>query len=958
MAANPFLDASDFTDNEKAYLSLLESIQARVPDKEISIFRLPISTRNDLLKTIVWKKPSQQGFYLANTANYTNERIEKQGKRADLYFDSSFKFWTLKNEKEFSESLTSFIVQYYPHLQMTLSIPDMPTTNYKERFYRHYTASIELLLRGPPHADEHQIDATLAEEWIQSHKSPEHKRLARLLIDNTLYISHSELLQQIQRTVQLVQEKLVPGLPIIFLTGLPSKSNYYISLLFYHFWTMAGLSVDTCKVYMDEIVAGNIIDIDEMAYTGTQTTGTLSKVYLGLVNKIVGTLVKANCTDASLKPFCESRNFYPVALFEQLLAAANVNYILVRIFCSEQGETELLRIPHSSYDNPLKLPSHLVIGKRIPSPKTLFGKENATKLSILYGSPPGFPASAVYFNHKIANSPSTFLNPYAYGVVPDAPLLSSDEFWTRDKNEQAEFNKAMHNLKRPENTDTVEFKPFIRYCLPGTRRLPKTRKNLINYEDPNGGNGFRINQATLPQEYRCPYSWYKRIDYDTGTYSPLPGTNGKGGSRRTKKTRKLRGGAGFFSMTSKGTSVTPKPQSLPFESYLSSIHRLYLFLYSKVKPTTPGYLPLTNGQTSLSQEQKDFFRSLVEPYRTTNDINEDFVRDVLGVDSIQTLNRQIQESEAVNTVVYDSVLNRPAIAQSFAGSWGRFLPVVNTSEKQLIYRQNWEQHICSYDPKVNQNSPIKSLTEKRCILIYHRKTDFAMIEAEFQLTYGDDREMGPGFPSLFVESDFMPLTNGIPFPYTLLDASTLMKTSFVLDAFINNGVKEIQPSLAETIEKEYKRLWNQYSLVKVVQHKMIRRHDIYNQKFISVTDDFPVASGSYSLLSTLPSLDQVKGMDVQSSLQLRVRYPTIWSTGGPYPDPNLSFFVGLSYPDQIRFAVLQFKQYLKVLPTNPDTAFRTVFWTDLKVSTTKELFLRNIEADEVDSYRALLNRHR
>lgn len=945
MATNPFLESSDFTDNEQAYLSLFESVKASILPREISIFRPPIRNRQDLLKTILWRQKVTGGsgyFNLADKANFSNASLPKLGKMSYVYDDSSFKFYELENEKEFSDKLTHYITSYFSFIQHTLNIPSEPTTNYKEQFFRHYNKSIDLLLRGPPHANEHDIDSTVAEEWIQSHITEEHRRLARLLIDNTIYISHSKLLQQIQDTIPKIQEKLVPGLPIIFLTATPDKSNYYISLLFYHYWIAAGLHVDTIKVYMDEIVEGNIIDIDEMAYSGTQTTSTLAKVYLMLVNKITKNLLEKNCTDSFVESFCKSRNFFPSMLFEKILAEQHVNYILVRIFCSENGEKELLRIPHGDYSNPLKFPCHLVIGKKIPSPFTLFGKKNADKLSFLYGIEPGYPASTAYFNHKVANTPSTFLYPYAYGVVPRAPL--SNYYFTYNKEEKNELKNTLQSIQTENTSGIVEFKPFIRYCLPGSRLLPRSKKNLMDYEDPTTKSTF-LSEPTLPQEYRCPYAWYKRIDYETGTYSPLPAIGGY-----SKKTRKIRGGAGFFSRLN-------RTNSLPFESYLSSINRVYTFLYLKVNPFTEGYIPLAKDQTIVSQEQKDFFQSLLKAYKTTNrDIrDEDFVHDVLGVKSIETLSRQIQQVEAVNTTIYDTVLKRSAIAQSYAGSWGRFVPVIFSSEKQTTYRQNWEQHICALDPKVNQNTSIKSLSEKRCILVYHTKSDLQLIENQFQLVYGDRASVSSNFPALFVEKDYLPEMNGAPFPYALLNASSLMKTSFVLDAFINNGVKEIQGSLAETIEKEYKRLWNQYSLVKVVQHSNIQKHDIYMQKFISVTNDFGNEIGTYLLLPTLTSLDKIKGVDVQTSLQLRVRYPSIWSTLGS--DPNLSFFLGLKYQEQIQFAVLQFRYYITLLPSYSDTAFKTVYLTDLRNPLTQKLFLKNIEPSELESYRTLLLRH-
>lgn len=551
MAQNNLLQKDDFTENERKYIENFKAIGASIPSREITIFRHEIRTRNDLLNTILWKKKDYPGFYLASTANYTNEKMIKFGKWQQLYDDSSYAWWKLSTEKQFSNKLTSFINEYLPLLQSSFEIQQEPTSDVNESFIRHYNASIELLLAGPPHANQHTIDTQLANEWVEAHRTPERKRLARLLLDKTIYISHSELLKEIEKSVNLVQAKLIPGRKTILLTGTIDKSNYYISLLFYHFCQKAGLKIDIIKMYLDEVVAANIIDIDEMAYSGTQTAGTLAKVYKWLVNKMIQNLTEKNCQETTLKSFCQSRNFYPMSLFEMILHKAGVNYILLRVFCSENGEKKLLRIPHNEYNNPLKLPSHLVIGRKIQSPNTLFGKKDATKLAVLYGANPGYPASTLYFNHKVANLPSTFLFPYAYGVVPNAPLTM--EYWTSDPKNKKEYENALKNLVTPTNTDDVEFKPFIQYCAPGTRLLPTSRKNLLSYEPP-GPRQFSESEPELPQEYRCPYAWYKRINYETGTYDPLPlpnlpplpygptETNFMGGrrTRREKRSRQTR----------------------------------------------------------------------------------------------------------------------------------------------------------------------------------------------------------------------------------------------------------------------------------------------------------------------------------------------------------------------------------------------------------------------------------
>jgi hypothetical protein len=544
------MEDNDFTENEHQYIQNFLALKESIPQKEVSIFRVPISTRKDLLNTILWLRNEDSSLYdLASNLVYTDPTKIQHGKQRSPFFNSSYPFWNLNTEKEFSDILTGFINTYLPILNINLSLPTTPTTSINESFLRHYETSIELLLKGPPHADEHDIDEELASAWVNAQKTPERKRLAKRLLDETIYISHSQLLQEIQETIERLRSKLIPGLPTIFITGTKSKSNYYISLLFYHFWRKAGLTVDIFKVYMDEIIPGNILDIDEMAYSGTQTTGTLSKVYKMLVGDLINTLEDLNCKQTLVKPYCESRNFIPLAIFEKILANSKINYIIVRIFCSENGEKELMRIPHNQYRNPLKFPSHIVIGKKVPSPESLFGKKDAAKLSLLFGAHIGSPASTVYFNHKIANIPSTYLFPFAYGVVPNAILTDMDNYWMNSAEERALVDEIRPNIETETNTNAVDFLPFIRYCQPGFRLMPRHRKNLLNYVPPGGRpKGFSMSQPELPQEFRCPYAWYKRIDYEAGTYNPLPLPNiplphgpteeNFMGGRRTRRQRK------------------------------------------------------------------------------------------------------------------------------------------------------------------------------------------------------------------------------------------------------------------------------------------------------------------------------------------------------------------------------------------------------------------------------------
>jgi hypothetical protein len=543
------MNDSDFTPHELAYIKTFEEYKTRFPLRDVSVFQQPITTREQLLDTIYFRRSVGESYNLASFLRFTEGKgLMTWGRRRNYYSETSYPFSSFKTERDFSDALCGAIANYIPHLKFPSVDPVIPKESMKDDFLRHYERSIGLLLQGPPHANKYLIDEEKKEQWIAAQKTEERKRLARLLVEHTIYISHLKLLQTIEECVRKVQEKLTSG-PVTFIVATPTKSNYYIALLFYHYWNRAGLPLDFVKTHMNEFVYGNLIDIDEMAYSGTQTTGTLANVYGKLVKQFHKELLELNQglgetpnnrTSDSIS-FAQTINFLPVALAETYLAMKGTNYIVLRIFCSEEGLEELKRMPPKFAGSKMraKPPFYLIIGQVLPSPPSLFGQENADKLSILFGHALKSPAAPVYFNHKIANLPSTYLFPLTYGVVPHRVLKNPLNEGGILKNEEL-IKKYIENLKANagNNTETVEFLPFLRYCGPSDRLMPSSRKNLLEYEPPEGSQGFSEKEAELPQEYRCPYAWYKGIDYETGTYAnppPLP----KGG-RRKRPTRKHR----------------------------------------------------------------------------------------------------------------------------------------------------------------------------------------------------------------------------------------------------------------------------------------------------------------------------------------------------------------------------------------------------------------------------------
>jgi hypothetical protein len=565
------LREAHFTSAERAYLQLFKDIKDLVPQKDVSVFQQPMKTRYDILRTILFRPKKNEHvpnptFELADTLVFpSGEPLLKKGYTFHqiqywMLESGAFDFFKLKSVREFSDFLCKNIVAYSSQLR----VPEPSPTNIDETvlkdFLRHYQRSIELLLRGPPHADEHGVDPIIAEQWISAQKTPERQRLARLLIQNVVYINHTELLKQIKKCVDKTRKKLIDG-PVTFIVGTPDKSNYYVSLLFYHFWNEAGLPLHSVTSHMHSLLPGNLIDIDEMAYSGTQTTNTLRSVYGSLLSKLKSQLDTLNSDQDA---YNRIRNFLPLPIVEYIFYKHKIQYCVVRFFCSENGKKELMQMPpKSSYKkHTVKPPFSLIIGRDIPSLTTLVGEEDAFKLSYLFGPGGGTPASTAYFNHKIADLPSTFLYPLAYGVVPtrmlwmEHPKLLNDSYFSESTLSAKEIQMIKNLQGSPEgNTREIELLPFLQHCGPSERKLPTTFNEFVgpelnetSFQIPTG----EANAATK-QEYRCPYAWYKNIDYESGIYKRVPNTplpygptenNFVGGERsrpkRSKKTHKTK----------------------------------------------------------------------------------------------------------------------------------------------------------------------------------------------------------------------------------------------------------------------------------------------------------------------------------------------------------------------------------------------------------------------------------
>jgi len=145
----------EFTEAEKAYLDLFQTLKDQTDRKDASVFNQDITTRKGLLDTILIQARERPVFELVTDFLY-RRHIPTE------YNEGSYPFYSFKEEAKFSDLLCSAIVSYFPSLRLptldSLQSPPDKKSDIKEKFLHHYEQSIQLLLKGPPHANEHQID--------------------------------------------------------------------------------------------------------------------------------------------------------------------------------------------------------------------------------------------------------------------------------------------------------------------------------------------------------------------------------------------------------------------------------------------------------------------------------------------------------------------------------------------------------------------------------------------------------------------------------------------------------------------------------------------------------------------------------------------------------------------------------------------------------------------------------
>ena len=391
--------------------------------------------------------------------------------------------------------------------------------------------------------------------------------------------------------------------------------------------------------------------------------------------------------------------------------------------------------------------------------------------------------------------------------------------------------------------------------------------------------------------------------------------------RRTQK------GAGFLNrirglFRTRKVAPAPIPQgrrlNLKNETYDDALKRNYVFFHHKLQGQDP---PKTQRFVTPQQEQ-DVKRILLEADRKGKSADE-IIQEIFGADP----SRFQEEFSAWEEYLPEKYLNRGTpyerLAFPVSKSVARFIATIKNPRKDIRYTSNFQVHQCEVGER---DQPVQGLTDDYCFSLIHpgNRADF-------------EQEKGVIYPVsyILVKPEFFPRGTIAGGPIAM-SAKRLPVISFVLDAFQQNGVLEIEPTLKATLEREAPELLSfgsQQPIVLVIPF-YLQDPSVTQGQFL-VVDPSVLARGrnvvnqkdlrTSSIIQDAFAKQKVYFMDPKTMFEIRDKIPQLWLAN--FGSFNLNVFKTLSPQEKLAFCVLQYVKFQEVyslnrqaLPTNDESA--------------------------------------
>lgn len=370
--------------------------------------------------------------------------------------------------------------------------------------------------------------------------------------------------------------------------------------------------------------------------------------------------------------------------------------------------------------------------------------------------------------------------------------------------------------------------------------------------------------------------------------------------------RRQKAGGLFNWFTKRRAKVAPiqpsRTMNIKNEGYLDALKRDYVFFYYKLR----GEEPPRSLRFLTPNQEAEVRRILLDA--DSQGLSQDEI-----IQQIFHSNPQTFQEELVAWEEYlpEKYLNKGTpmerLAFPVAKSLARFIATIKRPQKNLQYVSNFMVHQCELG---SRDHFVKSLTDDYCFTLLNpqNREDFDVGKGEqYPLSY------------IVVKSEYFPQATVSGGPITL-SAKRLPTLSFLLDAFREKGVLEIEPTLEATLKREAPELleFGERDPVVLLTPYYLTDPSTTRQRFLLVDSSFFKRGRNtvnWKVFAKIPFIQdafvsrKVYGMDPKTMFQIRTQMLQLWLAN--FGAVNQRVFTKLSLHEKLAFCFLQYTKFFE-----------------------------------------------
>jgi hypothetical protein len=337
------------------------------------------------------------------------------------------------------------------------------------------------------------------------------------------------------------------------------------------------------------------------------------------------------------------------------------------------------------------------------------------------------------------------------------------------------------------------------------------------------------------------------------------------------------------------------------ETFMNALKRDYVFFYSKLKGIEPS-----KETRFLEPSQEEEVRRVLLNAKRKGMENDTIIQNIFHSDPIQ-FQRELSNWE---DYAPEGVLNKGTNFErrpfQVAKSLDRFIGTIQSSPKILKYKSDFMVHICESS---NFTEPVKSLSDTFC---------FTVLTPELKELYEENKGSGYAVSYIIVKPEFFPPRVTVSGGPINLNAQRIASISFLLDAFQQDGIIEMDPTFYGTLRREAPELLR-FSIeqpVVLVAPESLSNASTTRDRFIVMSPTvLPRGRNVVNMRNfpTKPILKQafetqsVYFMDPRTMYEIRSQFPALWEAN--YGTKDQAIFKTLTPYEQLVYCFLQFKRF-------------------------------------------------